>query len=281
MSSNTHGEGKGTIEKERTFSYILKTTISIASKAIKRGPFRFFYFDTHAGPGHNYESRICGSPILAIKQLEKEKVPYFCGLAESESKYREKLRRKIQAINTKIKSDFQIWSDNKELLTPEIFYKIIAQYYKENPQYAMGLIFIDPKNADIPLTQIVQIAKQYPRLDIVLNHMAVAAKRVNGSPICSNVPILNKIAEELCKKKPNGKLIRSHCWLAPIRTNPKWQQTILVWRNYKGGGFAKEAGFFNLDSLEGRRLAKTISLTIKELKDEEAQLQYNLSFDES
>ena len=169
------GQSSVTIDKERRIAAALAVTMRIAGAKFGNSRYSYWHFDANAGCVWNEEVGVPGSPLVfwhnARKMLNGMRpVPFFCDHNENSMA---ELQTRLAGNDDSARQSIIIHGDNEEGL--EVFAETIRHH--ENPQHAMGTVIVDQngywyrdKNGvGAPVNAVTKFAREFPKIDIVLN----------------------------------------------------------------------------------------------------------------
>ena len=213
--------------------------------------YRYLHFDLHAGCGINEQVGCIGSPLAFLGQARVDGVnnygAHFCEIDDG------RVRQLLAQPQVSGDSRVAVHHGDNRFLLPAIP-RIIRDYYHENPAVAQGTVLADPNNHNMPIDELAELARECPRLDLIINWPACAAKRAGRKTA------LNDLLSRLGRKH----------WLIRELVGP-WEFTLLVGRNFYTGDH-KTLGFYQLSSLKGQHILATAITTKDDRKGQSGQL---------
>lgn len=244
--------GDATEIKQRGLSFAFRVGMVVAKKYPADG---YFHFDLHAGSGYNDEAGCIGSPLAFLSEARRAGCThYFAGFCDRDRAQIETLLRRPELDHDRCRL---FHGNNAELLrmVPDII-----RLYGKKRLYALGSVLSDPNGADVPIDELAWLARECPRIDIILHWNSTIVKRLRGGIKPSQMSLID--ATEYIKK--SSWLIREPAGIH--------QFTMLIGRNYRFGDW-KSFGFYHLDSREGQEVLQRCSLPKHELLRMQATAQ--------
>lgn len=178
MRASIHGQGSGTILKERSFASALTLGLQISQKP-KLAKYSYFHADLHCGPGWNHERQCAGSPAVFLRAAEA------VGRSNYHAFFVDKERSHIAALEATVLMGnprcYAMCGDNESVLPVLERFIINAG---EKPRYAIGSVLIDPNGYldGVPVDALRKFAARFERMDLILN-FNMRTKRLGESHI--------------------------------------------------------------------------------------------------
>ena len=237
MTFDGLGVSDYTPTKQENLATILRWHLEVVRCVLpKWGGTQYCYFDLNAGPGRyktETGTQVTGSPLVFLQAAQAAQIPFRAVLIEQCHESYLALRRNV----TK--------ADNIEVRYGN--HNIVLSEYCSNHPRALGLVYCDPTNHEVPFTALSYFCRAYPRVDVLIHVAANAIKRTRADDdpdLLSRLGVLNK-----------------RDWLAMEPTG-KWQWTFLLGTN--GGDVLKDykrIRLYRIDTLRGRDIAERINYT--------------------
>lgn len=260
--SLTQGQGVSTEFKERGLQAAFTINLRIFQAKFGSSPFNYFHFDLNSGNGMNEEVGCIGSPLAFLKAVEETGVQrFFAGFCDMDAG---KLALLFSRPELQRNDCWAFNGDNSEF--PYSIPDIIRNY-GENPSKAIGMVLSDPNGPNVPLEALEFLAKESPRLDIVINWNSARAKGHRLNPVYGgdHYPTLGQVINRI---KKNHWLIRQ-----PLSSH---QFTLLIGRQDLRTGNHRTLGFYHLDSPQGQAIFAQCNFTREQLKEQRMATQGGL-----
>lgn len=229
--------GDATEIKQRGLSFAFRIGMVVAKNHPADG---YFHFDLHAGSGYNEEADCIGSPLAFLSEARRAGcATYFAGFCDRDSAQIKTLLNRPEIDHDRCRL---FHGDNAELL--QMVPDIIRLYGKRKT--AFGSVLSDPNGAEVPIDGLAWLARECPRIDIILHWNSTVVKRLRGGI----KPDQMSLADAICHIKKSSWLIRE-----PVG---KHQFTMLIGRNFRFDDW-KSFGFYHLDSPKGQDILQRCS----------------------
>jgi len=200
----------------------------------------YHYFDLNAGPGR-YQlpddgTPIIGSPLVFLKAAREAEVPYTAVLIEKCAASCENLLREVRSF--------------ENVTVRQGDHNVILDEYGGRHLQALGLIYSDPSNHEVPFEALSRFCQAYPKVEVLIHVAATAIKRVHAK----DDPDLRSRLGQLNK----------NYWLVRAPDGP-WQWTFLLGTNWDGFKDYQAINFHRMDSTKGREIIDRLNYTRTEL----------------
>jgi len=235
--------GDATEIKQRGLSYAFRVGMAVAVKYPSWG---YFHFDLHAGSGYNEEAKCIGSPLAFLSEARRVNcTTYFAGFCDRDHDQIKSLLNRPEIDHDRCRL---FHGDNAALL--RMVPDIIRLYGKKNN--VIGSVLSDPNGADVPIDELAWLARECPKIDIILHWNSTIVKRLRGGIRPDQISLTDAIRR-----------IAKSSWLIrePVGIH---QFTMLIGRNFRFGDW-KSMGFYFLDSPKGQDILQRCALPKHEI----------------
>jgi len=236
--------GDATEIKQRGLSFAFRVGMAVAKKYPGDG---YFHFNLHAGSGYNTEADCIGSPLAFLSEARRVGcTSYFAGFCDRDRAQIETLLKRPELDHDRCRL---FHGDNAELL--QMVPDIIRLYGKK--RYALGSVLSDPNGAAVPIDELAWLARECPRIDIILHWNSTIVKRLRGGIKPGQMSLTDTI-----------KHINKLYWL--IREPAGIHQfTMLIGQNFRSNDWPS-FGFYHLDTPKGQEILQRCSLPKHEIR---------------
>jgi hypothetical protein len=246
---DAHGQGATTELKERGMSGAFAVTMKVIKYAgLKR--FTYWHIDSNCACGFNYEAGCIGSPLAFLEVARLLQCTHFRAFfIDNRQEATEELKERING-NTRCEV---LCMNNRDALP--LIAKQIRQT-ERNPQFAMGTVLCDPNGYfygdAVPIDQLVDFCREFPRIDVILNLNARWRRMVCGH-------IRKGTWKKQCYSlyELPGLLNRKHWLIRNIISKGGDQFVLLVGRNFRVEDH-KALGFYHWESPEGQLILRKV-----------------------
>lgn len=248
------GQSLATIDKERCIGSALSLGMQVAASKLSR--YTFWHFDANSGCGWNDKVDVAGSPLV-FWALADQRMPHMdvrAFFADWHRPSMDSLLERLKPMGRAEARSYLLPGDNAEGI--EVFAEAIRQS-GDRPQFAVGSLIVDPngyfyrnqKGEGAPVEQVLAFAREFPRIDIILN-LNVRTYRLQKSQGHALL-MPREIFAALDKK--HWLVRRTHCG--------RDEFMLAIGRNFPTGehkglgmhGLSTEAGQHVISLAEGRR----------------------------
>jgi hypothetical protein len=249
---NGQGESAETPIKQKHFAGFLDMQMTASKKVMATASWcngdYYQYFDLYSGCGRWGDNQK-GSPLVFLDAIERHDLPYRAVFIDRESINIERLRDSIPEYHRPYCT--LLADDNKLALRPWL------KVEKGKPKtYRMGLVYADPNGLVCwDLLSWMSLMKRYERTDIFVYFGANRGLKLHRRSYPGKYGYLTEYIEAI--DKPH--------WLIR-QPSTAWQWIFLYATRWRDKPQWKRAGFYDLDSDEGRRILYECNFT----KDERA-----------
>ena len=249
----TQGQSDSTEYKERGFGHVLRFNLGIfRDHVLPRIPRAcYWHFDLHAGNGHNDLVDVVGSPIVFLSEVIRTDVPFQAHFVELNPNRAATLSDRLGPSQHCMVHR----QDNR------VFLQSLPDLLREggeNPAMAIGSILVDPNcPSDIPTTQLVEVLRKCPRMDVILNIPTGHMKRINGAAASPKIRAEKMLAKLLLPVDIPGIFPRKH-WLVRVPIENRNGFALFIGRNFEAGAWVKQ-WFYSTRSQKGKELLECLS----------------------
>lgn len=246
-----HKRSEATPVKQEWLGKILDFQFRLAQKVREKNGIQkpFLYYDLNAGSGVDPRTGEDGSPIIALRLLNKHFPHSFV------AHFYEYKPQEYEALSRRIEVSPNVHLHHQDNRTVSI---VDMRSWNDWSGWQLGLIYCDPNTIDVPYEKLAEFNHLAPRMDILINVTATSLKRTEHIKGLTLEGMLNHINKK-------------HWW---IRTPySKWQWTMFLGMNtdvFKTRNLrieGKQLELVPLESEAGQAHFTRATLTVPELKD--------------
>lgn len=236
--------------KQRDFEYVLRPLLAVARSCMKQSwaHSEFYYLDLNPGPGivGGHE----GSPIIFLRTALSLGLPFRAFFFEKDEASVYRLREAAERACP----PSERW--RVRVVLGDHGYTVAAKMatdLAELPKkWVYGLAYADPNGMiDLPLEPMASLAERFPQMDQLVNISATTYKRVR---LAGQHP--RYLLGDLKKIKKSVAMVRE-----PVG---RWQWTMVFLTNWAKAPEYKRAGFWRIDTPEGRDIVDRVNFSKSE-----------------
>jgi three-Cys-motif partner protein len=226
--------------KQRGLSYAFQLNYRVARKHTDWMP-PYLHIDLNPGNGYNDKAGCVGSPITFLRIFE-DRVDFRAIFVDHDVAQLNQLQSRL-LVKDNPRCILHHGDNGDYLLT--------LPRQIPNRKWQLGSILSDPNGSDVPIDEIAEICKIFPKIDVMFHWNSTITKRLKYG-----------IKPEQIVLEDVPSRIRKDHWLIrePITQH---QFTMLIGRNFRGDEWRK-GGFYHLDSPEGQAVMDRCSRLIRD-----------------
>jgi three-Cys-motif partner protein len=227
--------------KQESYARILRMHLRITKAVMQRWHIpTYHYFDLNAGPGRYWlpddGTPIIGSPLVFLDAAREVGVPCTTVLIEKCAASCKHLLREVRSF------------ENVEVRQGD--HNVILDEYGSRHLQALGLIYSDPSNHEVPFEALSRFCQAYPKVEVLIHVAATAIKRTRAK-------------DDPDLRSRLGQLNKAY-WLVRA-PDGAWQWTFLLGTNWNGFKDYQAINFYRMETPKGGEIIDKLNYTKTEL----------------